>query len=149
MITYTLCSFFFFFLMIRRPPRSTLFPYTTLFRSGLGEVSDQPEIEEGDPPPGPEQVVARVGVAVEGPQPVQAAEHEAEDGLRGEVALGRVPALELGEAGARGQLGGEDLPGGEALQDGRDVDEGMALVPVGEQALVGRLHPVVELLADA
>src|SRR5437762_10665120 len=29
-----LCYFFsFFFLMIRRPPRSTLFPYTTLFRS--------------------------------------------------------------------------------------------------------------------
>src|SRR2546427_2359731 len=27
---------FFFFLMIRRPPRSTLFPYTTLFRSSLG-----------------------------------------------------------------------------------------------------------------
>src|SRR3712207_7923418 len=26
----------FFFLMIRRPPRSTLFPYTTLFRSELG-----------------------------------------------------------------------------------------------------------------
>src|SRR5476651_2829703 len=26
---------FFFFLMIRRPPRSTLFPYTTLFRSPL------------------------------------------------------------------------------------------------------------------
>src|SRR5689334_16808169 len=25
-------NFFFFFLMIRRPPRSTLFPYTTLFR---------------------------------------------------------------------------------------------------------------------
>src|SRR5258705_2069456 len=29
-------SFYFFFLMIRRPPRSTLFPYTTLFRSLLG-----------------------------------------------------------------------------------------------------------------
>src|SRR2546426_12333135 len=28
---------FFFFLMIRRPPRSTLFPYTTLFRSDLGQ----------------------------------------------------------------------------------------------------------------
>src|SRR2546422_7142293 len=28
--------YFFFFLMIRRPPRSTLFPYTTLFRSILG-----------------------------------------------------------------------------------------------------------------
>src|SRR3712207_7157619 len=27
---------FCFFLMIRRPPRSTLFPYTTLFRSELG-----------------------------------------------------------------------------------------------------------------
>src|SRR5205085_11237203 len=32
--TYLVPSFFsFFFLMIRRPPRSTLFPYTTLFRS--------------------------------------------------------------------------------------------------------------------
>src|SRR5258708_37402155 len=29
---------FFFFLMIRRPPRSTLFPYTTLFRSRLVSV---------------------------------------------------------------------------------------------------------------
>src|SRR3989442_8930829 len=29
-------NFFFFFLMIRRPPRSTLFPYTTLFRSDFG-----------------------------------------------------------------------------------------------------------------
>src|SRR3712207_7880280 len=28
----------FFFLMIRRPPRSTLFPYTTLFRSYSGEI---------------------------------------------------------------------------------------------------------------
>src|SRR5688572_31050327 len=33
-ITASFYSFlFFFFLMIRRPPRSTLFPYTTLFRS--------------------------------------------------------------------------------------------------------------------
>src|SRR5689334_25365821 len=29
---------FFFFLMIRRPPRSTLFPYTTLFRSAASPV---------------------------------------------------------------------------------------------------------------
>src|SRR5204863_1459740 len=28
----------FFFLMLRRPPRSTLFPYTTLFRSVAGEL---------------------------------------------------------------------------------------------------------------
>src|SRR3712207_7611999 len=32
-----LASVFVFFLMIRRPPRSTLFPYTTLFRSALGD----------------------------------------------------------------------------------------------------------------
>src|SRR2546429_8164678 len=31
--------FFFFFLMIRRPPRSTLFPYTTLFRSGIDAMT--------------------------------------------------------------------------------------------------------------
>src|SRR5437870_12946972 len=42
----TFFSFFFFFLMIRRPPRSTLFPYTTLFRSlwwraELAEASPQ------------------------------------------------------------------------------------------------------------
>src|SRR2546429_3238129 len=33
------CDFFFFFLMIRRPPRSTLFPYTTLFRSAASRDS--------------------------------------------------------------------------------------------------------------
>src|SRR6267143_2607976 len=37
-------SFFFFFLMIRRPPRSTLFPYTTLFRS-------RPACRAGSPQP--------------------------------------------------------------------------------------------------
>src|SRR2546425_3036951 len=31
--SFSLLFLFFFFLMIRRPPRSTLFPYTTLFRS--------------------------------------------------------------------------------------------------------------------
>src|SRR5256886_2181177 len=34
------CFLFFFFLMIRRPPRSTLFPYTTLFRSSSCSCSD-------------------------------------------------------------------------------------------------------------
>src|SRR5689334_13878880 len=33
---------FFFFLMIRRPPRSTLFPYTTLFRSFVDVSSNCP-----------------------------------------------------------------------------------------------------------
>src|SRR2546422_7331010 len=40
---------FFFFLMIRRPPRSTLFPYTTLFRSAaLGERFYAPRGAAGD-----------------------------------------------------------------------------------------------------
>src|SRR2546426_12628296 len=41
-------SFFFFFLMIRRPPRSTLFPYTTLFRSRvrLRQLGGQPKKSE-------------------------------------------------------------------------------------------------------
>src|SRR5258705_9881339 len=43
----------FFFLMIRRPPRSTLFPYTTLFRSTVPE-----------PAPAGETVRAKVGAKV-------------------------------------------------------------------------------------
>src|SRR3712207_7478767 len=39
-------EYYFFFLMIRRPPRSTLFPYTTLFRSG-----QPPRTAAGCPPP--------------------------------------------------------------------------------------------------
>src|SRR2546430_11499883 len=35
-MTFGSPSLLFFFLMIRRPPRSTLFPYTTLFRSDRG-----------------------------------------------------------------------------------------------------------------
>src|SRR6266536_1150914 len=41
-----LCFFAVFFLMIRRPPRSTLFPYTTLFRS-----DDRPARCRWPPPP--------------------------------------------------------------------------------------------------
>src|SRR2546422_1237796 len=39
--------FFFFFLMIRRPPRSTLFPYTTLFRSRImfGVALDRHDVD--------------------------------------------------------------------------------------------------------
>src|SRR3712207_8140628 len=46
--------YIFFFLMIRRPPRSTLFPYTTLFRSPSprlsgAEVAPQSRREQRDP----------------------------------------------------------------------------------------------------
>src|SRR2546430_13655512 len=37
-----LCRIVFFFLMIRRPPRSTLFPYTTLFRSCASSAVTRP-----------------------------------------------------------------------------------------------------------
>src|SRR3989441_8696934 len=42
--------FLFFFLMIRRPPRSTLFPYTTLFRSETAERLGDAEGPENDAP---------------------------------------------------------------------------------------------------
>src|SRR2546430_11918385 len=38
---------YFFFLMIRRPPRSTLFPYTTLFRSDDVEQTGPPRRRRG------------------------------------------------------------------------------------------------------
>src|SRR2546430_16728662 len=48
----------FFFLMIRRPPRSTLFPYTTLFRSDgarpgkdVGQLFPLPELDPHRPVP--------------------------------------------------------------------------------------------------
>src|SRR3712207_7333319 len=40
----------FFFLMIRRPPRSTLFPYTTLFRSALAAATPEALRKEFDAP---------------------------------------------------------------------------------------------------
>src|SRR3712207_7256904 len=43
-VDYHSCVFF-FFLMIRRPPRSTLFPYTTLFRSASSPLDDFDAIE--------------------------------------------------------------------------------------------------------
>src|SRR2546429_9921025 len=55
---------FFFFLMIRRPPRSTLFPYTTLFRSG-----QQPTVV----------TVCRQPGGLESPQPItRSEEHTSE-----------------------------------------------------------------------
>src|SRR5256885_15608396 len=54
---------FFFFLMIRRPPRSTLFPYTTLFRSHLAALpagaaaAAFPAAESAGPRPKPNEHV--------------------------------------------------------------------------------------------
>src|SRR5437764_5667570 len=42
LLVSSLSTFDFFFLMIRRPPRSTLFPYTTLFRSRESRHGHEP-----------------------------------------------------------------------------------------------------------
>src|SRR3712207_6958606 len=47
MVFISLVCICFFFLMIRRPPRSTLFPYTTLFRSLLVGANGRPPVAEG------------------------------------------------------------------------------------------------------
>src|SRR3712207_7464400 len=44
---------FLFFLMIRRPPRSTLFPYTTLFRSGSEKLGVGAHVPDQGGPAGP------------------------------------------------------------------------------------------------
>src|SRR5476649_2710343 len=54
-IATTLSFCLFFFLMIRRPPRSTLFPYTTLFRSAL-VLHRHARV---DPPPGDRRDLCR------------------------------------------------------------------------------------------
>src|SRR6201999_4624038 len=53
---------FFFFLMIRRPPRSTLFPYTTLFRSGplRREHAEGPAVDRDAGRDGPDRKSTRL-----------------------------------------------------------------------------------------
>src|SRR2546427_9420793 len=51
----------FFFLMIRRPPRSTLFPYTTLFRSLLREAQADAEHDHDGHDGGGADVTRREG----------------------------------------------------------------------------------------
>ena len=62
------------------------------------EALDQPEVEEGDPAAGPEQIVARMRIAVERVEAIDASEHESEDRLRRGIALVLRPRLDLGEA---------------------------------------------------
>src|SRR2546429_5988314 len=62
----------FFFLMIRRPPRSTLFPYTTLFRSPLDwstNVASSTSITGG---------ISAAGSAWANPPPMRSEEHTSE-----------------------------------------------------------------------
>src|SRR3712207_7777477 len=78
--------------MIRHPPRSTLFPYTTLFRSGQpAEVGEEPAADQGqqvDQLPAPERVPAR-DPRQQGGGGVGEVAVELEDRVAGAVVLGR------------------------------------------------------------
>src|SRR3712207_8491487 len=70
-----------FFLMIRRPPRSTLFPYTTLFRSVLEDAVDRGG--EGLPQHLAQQLLAgaaeqALGLGVHVREPPRSGEHTSE-----------------------------------------------------------------------
>src|SRR3989337_1949569 len=86
-----------FFLMIRRPPRSTLFPYTTLFRSCLRRPGDRL------PPPGGEG----------GRRACQAKKESAPEEDPGPIALTcrGVPRQEARRGDRRGEPSGAGAPG--------------------------------------
>src|SRR5258707_8601695 len=67
----------FFFLMIRRPPRSTLFPYTTLFRSAVhhGDLLARAQIGDGA---GPRRPVDPIGDPAAGAAAIRSEEHTSE-----------------------------------------------------------------------
>src|SRR5437867_8927062 len=66
---YRFCYFIFFFLMVRRHPRSTLFPYTTLFRSEVPGEGTWPALWlRGSTGGGPGTLAGRRGDP--GPPPV-------------------------------------------------------------------------------
>src|SRR5687768_18543594 len=76
-------SLFLFFLMIRRPPRSTLFPYTTLFRSdhdrrragAIGPPGAVPELDrERQVPPPLRNAIDEAGEGCHGPSVEQRSE---------------------------------------------------------------------------
>ncbi len=81
-----------------------------LERADLGrrEPLDQSEVEERHATPGLEQVVAGMRITVERVKRVNPAEDEPEDRFAGQVPLVLCPTVELGEASAGRQLGGDD-----------------------------------------
>src|SRR2546427_5646626 len=113
----------FFFLMIRRPPRSTLFPYTTLFRSGALPLPDgraDALRRRRARPRAPLRVrgaVLRPGARAQAGRPLRSTERARAPGerdprsrsgdlLRGEGALPRAQGR-----GPRGDRGAADRPG--------------------------------------
>src|SRR2546426_6877111 len=64
--------------MIRRPPRSTLFPYTTLFRSRLGQRSEQCRLGDRQVHRGAAEVPSRGRLYAVVPVPERSEEHTSE-----------------------------------------------------------------------
>src|SRR2546430_10304666 len=68
--------------MIRRPPRSTLFPYTTLFRSHLRALAKWGFVEEAEQRPGRERpwraTAARIEFPSDGLEATRSEEHTSE-----------------------------------------------------------------------
>src|SRR3989454_5501614 len=117
----------FFFLMIRRPPRSTLFPYTTLFRSPLRppherggiralQLREPPVLARLPAPAGDRRVVGQLVVASPG-HPVEGGFVRMTLEIRGHVGI-RDLAHACGE-GVGVDLRGRALRGGEQQQGDR------------------------------
>src|SRR3989454_5018648 len=133
--------FLFFFLMIRRPPRSTLFPYTTLFRSVPPERLEEPDQvleEERDSDRRDER-----------DQPGRVAQRTVRDPLDGDgVQRSR------GHAGVQGEQQGE--PSGEAVEqpdaleaeEELDADEGAHDEDLGVREVDELEHPVDHRVAQ-
>src|SRR3712207_7794526 len=74
-------TFVFFFLMIRRPPRSTLFPYTTLFRSYRDASEPSTDENDAERPPDLDRLRAAAErhpdiIEILGPPPFEARSEE-------------------------------------------------------------------------
>src|ERR1041384_7817337 len=132
------CFCFFFFLMIRRPPRSTLFPYTTLFRSGRSGGS-RGGGRRGGLPPGGAGLRPCVG-GVSGREPPRDGAKHALD-ARGGRAGGRAAVR------ARKFVGGVWRPS--LAPEARGSSVGAALAIRGREALLGALRPLLGGTSDA
>ncbi len=112
------------------------------------EVLHKAEIEERDRSVVVEQVVARVGVAVEGTHAIQAAEHEPEDHFTGVIALLLRPREQLRPREAVDQLRRQYSFGAVRRNDLGNPDERVSGVVVEEHPLVAGLEFVVDFFRE-
>src|SRR3989442_8517780 len=151
-----ICAVFFFFLMIRRPPRSTLFPYTTLFRSHL-----RPPLANLRDDPCDFLGAARAGVLVGRPQPraqevVAAEDVQRQGAIVVVVAVEEAPLLPPMQRRVSGVQIQHDLRGAFPLRLPADLDQQRvdSLGPVSDLLIALRegtnsqreLHPVQRAL---